>query len=69
MASQSNSTKHTKKNLHPIFLKFSKRLQKKEEFQKLSMKSHHSNTKTRQRYYQKRKLEANIFDEYRYKNS
>ena len=33
------------------------------------MKPHHPNTKTRQRYYQKRKLQANIFDEYKRKNS
>ena len=30
---------------------------------------HHPNTKTRQRYYQKRKFEANTFDEYRCKYS
>ena len=30
---------------------------------------HHPNTKARQRHYQKRKLQANIFDEYKCKNS
>ena len=29
---------------------------------------HHTDTKTRQRYYQKRKLQVTIFDEYRCKN-
>ena len=31
--------------------------------------SHHSDTKTRERYYRKRKLQANIFGKYRHKNS
>ena len=30
---------------------------------------HHPNSRTRQRYHQKRKLQANIFGEYRHKNS
>ena len=30
---------------------------------------YHSDIKTRQRHYQKKKLQANIFDEYRWKNS
>ena len=37
MASQANSTKHTKKNLYPFFLNFSKRLKKKHS-QRHSMK-------------------------------
>ena len=36
MASQANSTKHTKSNLYPSFLNFSKRL-KKEHSQRRSM--------------------------------
>ena len=38
MASQANSTKHTKKNLNPSFLNFSKRLKKKEHSQRQSVK-------------------------------
>ena len=51
------------------FLNFSKRLKKKEYSQRHSMKQPSHYTKTRQRYYQKRKLQANIFDDYRCKNS
>ena len=69
MTSQANSTKHTKKNLYQCFLNFSKRLKKREHSQRHSVKAiHHPNTKTRQTYNQKRKLQANIFDEYRGKN-
>ena len=38
MALQASSTKHTKKNSYPPFLNFSKRLKKKEHFQRHSMK-------------------------------
>jgi len=38
MASQATSTKHTKRNLYPSSLNFSKRLKKKEHFQRHSMK-------------------------------
>ena len=38
MASQANSTKHTKKNLYPSFLNFSNRLKKKEHSQRHSVK-------------------------------
>ena len=36
-SSQGNSTKHTKRNLHPSSLKFSKRLKKKEHSQSQAM--------------------------------
>ena len=67
MASEVNSTKHTKKNIYQSFLNYSKRL-KKEHSQRILWKHYHPSTKTRQRYYQKEKLQANIFGEYRYKN-
>ena len=38
MTSQVNSTKHTKKDLYPNFLNFSKRLKKKEHSQRHFMK-------------------------------
>ena len=64
MASQENSTKHTKRNLYASSLNF----QKLEEGT-LPKTIHHPNTKIRQRYHKNRKQEANIFDEYRRKNS
>ena len=69
MASQANSTKHTKKNLYPSFLSFSKSLKKKEHPKDILSSHRHVNTKTRQIYYQKGKLQTNICDEYRSKNS
>ena len=59
----------TKRIWCPSSLNFFKRLKKKEHSQRHSMKLHHPHSKTRQRYHQKRKLLANIFDEYRCKNS
>ena len=57
MASQVNSTKYIKRNLYPSFLKFSKMLKKKEHSQIHFMQP------------PKKKLKANIFDEFRHKNS
>ena len=57
-----------KEELIPILLKFFKRL-KKEHSQDILRCHHHPNSQTRQRYHQNRKLQANIFDEYRCKNS
>ena len=39
MSSQANSTKHTKRNLCPSYLSFSKRLKKKKHSQRHSVKS------------------------------
>ena len=44
-----------------------KKLQREENLQIL-WGHHHTDTKTRQRYYKKRKLQANITDEHRHKN-
>ena len=44
-----------KRNVYPFSLNFSKRLKKKEYSQRHSMVPHHPNTKTRQRYHEKRK--------------
>ena len=60
MALQANSTKHTKRNLHPFSLNFSKRLRRKNNSKDILWSHNHPNPKTRQRYYQKRKLQANI---------
>ena len=60
MASQANSTKHTK-NLYPSVFNFSK-------VEEGTLSKSFCDAKTRQRYYQK-KLYANIFDEFRHKNS
>ena len=55
MASQVSSTKHTKRNLYPSSLNFFKRL-KKEHSQRHSMTlPSHPNSRTRQRYHQKKK--------------
>ena len=68
MASLGNSTKHTK-NLYQSFSNSSKRL-KRRNTPKVILWSHcQPDTKTSQRHYQKRKFQANIFDEYRCKNS
>ena len=62
MFSLRNSTKHIKNNLcHSS--NFSKRLKRR-----ILSSQHHRDTKTRKRHYQKRKLQANTFDEYRCKN-
>ena len=68
MASQVNFTKHTKRNLYPSSLNFFKMLKKKEHSQRHSMTPPWPSFQN-QRYHQKRKLSANIFDDYRYKNS
>ena len=68
MASQANSTKHTKRKSYPSSLNFFKSLKK--DTPKVILRCHHHlNSNTRQRYHQKRKLWANIFEEYRRKNS
>ena len=52
----------------PVLLKlFQKKLQRKEHFQTHSMRLHRPVTKTRQRQHKKRKLQANIMDEHRWK--
>ena len=68
IASLGNSTKHTNKNLYWSFSNSSKRLKRQEYSQRHSMKPP-SPWYQNQRYYQKRKLQVNIFDEYRGKNS
>ena len=68
MASLGNSTKHTKKNLYRSFSNSSKRVKRKKHSWRHSMKSP-SPWYQNQRHYQKRKLQANIFNEYGCKNS
>ena len=71
MASQVNSTKLTKR----IYTDPSQNLPNIEEKRALPKTLSEviitgiTDTKTRKRHYQKRKLEANFFDKYRYKNS
>ena len=60
MASQVNSTKHKKRNLNPSSSNFSKGWRRNTP-KDILWCHHHPNTKTRQIYYEKRKLQANIF--------
>ena len=65
------STKHYKNNLYSSFSNYSKKLKRREiypNFKFILWSHHHSNTKTTQRHYRRRKLQASIFDEYRCKN-
>ena len=55
--------------LMPILLKLSKKGRGRSTSKLILRGHHHPDTKTRQRYYQKRKLQASMFDEYRQKNS
>ena len=68
MASLGNSTKHTKKNLHQSSSTLPKDWRGRNNPKVILWNHHHPDTKTRQRHYQKRKLQANIFDAYRCKN-
>ena len=56
MASQGNSTKHTKKNEYQFFSNYSKKLKKREYSQIKLTKPHYLDNKSRQRHYKKRKL-------------
>ena len=67
MTSLGNSTQHIK-NLYQPFPNYSKRLKSREHFQSHSMEDWYPDAKTRQRYNQKRKLQVNIIDKYRWKN-
>ena len=67
-ASLRNSNKHTKKKLYWNFSNFTKRLKRQEHSKVILWSHHHPDTKTKQRYYGQRKLQANNFDEYKYKN-
>ena len=70
MASLGKSSKHTRKNLYWSFLNYFKRLKRKEHFWRHSMKPplprYQNQTMTLS---EKRNWQANIFDEYRCKNS
>ena len=57
------------KSKHLSYSNYSRKLQRKVNSQTHSMRPHHPNTKTRQRCHKKRKLQANITYEHRYKNS
>ena len=67
MGSKAYSTEPTKKKLYPSSLNVFKSL-KKEHSQRNSMMPPLPQYQN-QRYHQKRKLQANIFDEYKHKNS
>ena len=66
-ASQENSAKHINKNLYLYFLNYSKTWKKTEHSQIHSIGPPLPYTK-QTKTLQKRKLQANIFDEYRCKN-
>ena len=67
MASQVNSIKH-REELTSILLKLFQK-STEEHTPKLILRGHHHpDTKTRQRYYKKGKLQTNITDEHRCKN-
>ena len=68
MASQANSTIHLKMIWCPFSINFFKSLRRNTP-KNILLCHHHPNSKTRQRYHQNRKLQANIFYEYRCKNS
>ena len=68
MPSLGNSNKDIRKNLYWFFSRSSKRLKRREISQSHSVKPPLPWFKTRQRHYQKIKLQANISDEYRCKN-
>ena len=57
-----------REELTPILLKLFQKIAEEEHSKLILQGHHHSDTKTRQRYYQKRKLQTNITDEYRCKN-
>ena len=61
-------TKHTKKKLYLFFSNYSKWLKRRNSAKLIVWGHHHPDTKSRQRHYKKRKLQANIFDEYGCKN-
>ena len=65
MVSQGNSTKYIN-NLNQSFSKSSKRLKRRKHSQSRSMKP--QSPRYQNQHYQKRKLHASIFDEYRCKN-
>ena len=67
MASQANSSKHTKKNLYPSFLNSSKRLKRRNTPKDIQWSHHHLIPKSK--ILPKKKIIANIFNEYRCKNS
>ena len=69
MASLGISTTHTKRNLYWSFSSLAKDWRGGNTPKVILWSHHHADTKTRQRQYQKRKLQANNFDEYRCKNS
>ena len=76
MTSKANSTKHIKKNLHWRLCRRNSSSQILPEdwwggntLKDILWSHHHPNIKTRQRHQQQRKLQANIFDECRCKNS
>ena len=57
-----------REELTPLLLKLLQKLQREECFQIHSRKPVSPQYKTRKRYHKKRKLQANITDEYRCKN-
>ena len=68
MASQENSMKTFREELMPILLKLSKICRERNTSKLILQGHHHPDTKTRQRQHAKRKLQANIIDEYTCKN-
>ena len=56
MTSLENFTKHTKKNLHLSFSNSPKRLKRQDHSKSLLWSHRHPETKTRQRYHQKKKI-------------
>ena len=56
-----------REELTPILLKLFQKLWREEHSQSHSLGHHHPDTKTRQRYHKKRKLQTNITEEHRCK--
>ena len=67
MASQGNYTKHIM-SFYMLFSKYFKNSGGKNTPKFILQVHHYPETRTRQRHYDRRRLQANIFDEYRCKN-
>lgn len=69
MASLGNSTKLIKAEIILIILKLFQKTKEEGTVPVILWSLHHSETKARQKHYKKRKLQANISEEYRHRNS